>query len=238
MSQNFMALVEALESAAHGPIPLPKQYVPPPEAAVCAPKTEESFRHVQRELAALIDLPPGAKLVVLNHDAGQLLPIRSWPVARWTELARRLLEHDPRCVVVLMGIPSSCASARAIAAEVDHPRLVDFIGKTRHLTDVINLFHQAELLITNDSGPAHFATLTDIASITLFGPETPRLYGPRGPRCVNVYKELACSPCLSAANHRHSPCTDNVCLQQITTAEVFDHAVRLLEERVRVPAGR
>jgi ADP-heptose:LPS heptosyltransferase len=241
MSQNFMALVEALERPAEGqrvPIPLPKQYIPLPEQVARAPRNDESAGHVRRELERLVALPPDARLVILNHDAGQLLPIRSWPLARWAALARRLLEHDPRCVVLLMGIPSSAESAGAIAAEVGHPRLVNFIGKTRHLTDVINLFHQAELLITNDSGPAHFATLTDIAAITLFGPETPRLYGPRGPRCVNLYKELACSPCLTAANHRHSPCTDNVCLQEISTGEVFDQAVRLLAERARVPAAR
>jgi len=236
MSQNFMALVEAMEGDG-SEVPCPKQFVPVPEQAVCAPRSEESYSHVRRELAALVELTPESRVVLLNHDAGKLLPIRTWPVPRWAELARRLLASDPQVVVVLMGIPDAADSARAIADEVDSPRLVDFVGRTRHLTDVINLFHQAEVLITNDSGPAHFATLTDIAAISLFGPETPRMYGPIGPRCVNVWKELACSPCLSAANHRNSPCRDNVCLQQITVTEVCEHALRLLEARSGVAAS-
>ena len=62
----------------------------------------------------------------------------------------------------------------------------------------LQLFHQSVLLITNDSGPAHFASLTPIKSITLFGPETPVLYGPLGPDAVHLFAKLACSPCLSA----------------------------------------
>jgi hypothetical protein len=50
---------------------------------------------------------------------------------------------------------------------------------------------------------------------------------------VHLFKALACSPCLTAANHRNSPCTDNVCLQQITVDEVLGHALRLLRERKR-----
>ena len=229
MSQNFMALVEALEGDGEA-VPGPKQYVPVPEQAVCVPRTEESFNHVRRELAARCELGPETRVVVLNHDAGKLLPIRTWPAPRWGALARRLIDSDPNLVCLLMGIPDAADSAREIAREVNSPRLVDFVGCTRHLTDVINLFHLAELLITNDSGPAHFATLTDIASITLFGPETPRMYGPLGDRAVHVFKELACSPCLTAANHRNSPCADNVCLKEITVDEVAVHAERLLAE--------
>ena len=38
------------------------------------------------------------------------------------------------------------------------------------------LYTLSELLITNDSGPAHFASMTPITVITLFGPETPLLF--------------------------------------------------------------
>ena len=122
-------------------------------------------------------------------------------------------------------------AGRALRIEqaVDSRRCINFVGRTRSIGHVVELFHQADLLITNDSGPAHFATLTDIDSITLFGPETPSLYGPLGKGAVHLYKDLACSPCITAANHRNSPCTNNVCLQEISVEEVFAHARRLLQ---------
>jgi len=48
----------------------------------------------------------------------------------------------------------------------------------------------------------------------LFGPETPALYGSLG-NSTPIYAGLACSPCVSAGNHRKTPCSDNVCLQVI-----------------------
>jgi ADP-heptose:LPS heptosyltransferase len=228
MAQNFMALIEALDGTP-GEVPAPKQVIPVPPLPVRVGTEPEAFAYVRAELARCAPLQDGARLVVVNHDAGSLLPIRSWPVERFIALVQRLLAFDDTLVVVLMGIAESAASARFITDTVGDARCVDLVGRTRSLVDVIQLFHQADLLITNDSGPAHFASLTPIPSITLFGPESPVLYGPLGPRAVHLFAGLACSPCLSALNHRHSPCTDNVCLQTIAVDEVFEHARRLLE---------
>lgn len=227
MSQNFLALIEALECATEE-IPLPKRAIPAQPPPVQVGTDAEAFAYVRRELEACYPLTAAHRLVVVNHDAGSLLPIRTWPTARYAELVRRLLGEDPRVVVVLMGIGEAEESARAIVAAVADARCINFVGRTRTLTDVLQLFHQSELLITNDSGPAHFASLTPIKSITLFGPETPVLYGPLGPDAVHLFASLACSPCLSALNHRSSPCTDNQCLQAISVEDVLVHARRLL----------
>jgi len=228
MSQNFMALVEALESDP-AEIPQPKRLIPVPTPPVRIGIDPEAFAHVARELRACYPVTREHRVVVVNHDAGNLLPLRAWPMDRFAALVERLLASDPKVVVVLMGIGEAEASARAILQHVGNPRCVNFVGKTRTLTDVTQLFHQSDLLITNDSGPAHFATLTPIKSITLFGPETPVLYGTLGAHAVHLYAHLACSPCLSALNHRNSPCTNNVCLQAISVEDVLAHALRLLE---------
>ncbi len=227
MAQNFMALVEALDSET-GELPQPKRVIPVQPPPVRIGTEPGAYEYVRRELASRYAITPEHRIVVVNHDAGSLLPIRSWPVARFTDLVRLLLAADPKVLVVLMGIPEAAASAATIAAAVGDPRCIDFVGRTRTLSDLVQLFHQSDLLITNDSGPAHFATLTPIKSITLFGPETPVLYGPLGANAVNLYAHLACSPCLSALNHRDSPCTDNKCLQAISVNEVFEEACRLL----------
>jgi hypothetical protein len=59
-----------------------------------------------------------------------------------------------------------------------------------------------------------------LATIVLFGPETPKLYEPLG-NSRAIYAGLACSPCVSAHNHRRTACTDNVCMQAITVEEVY-----------------
>ena len=95
--------------------------------------------------------------------------------------------------------------------------------------ELITLFHSASLLITNDGGPGHFASLTPIPTIIFFGPETPALYAPLDEKSVSLYVPLPCSPCLTAYNHRNSPCDgNNACLQAIGPEEVFDKAYELL----------
>jgi len=89
------------------------------------------------------------------------------------------------------------------------------------------LYCLADVLVTNDSGPAHFATLTDIQVITLFGPETPKLFGAQTPNTHIIWKNIPCSPCISAYNNRQSACKDNICMQRISVNEVYDLLCKL-----------
>ena len=119
-------------------------------------------------------------------------------------------------------------AAQSLTASVSSDRLVDLTGETT-LRELLDLLNVASLLITNDSGPAHFAALTDIPVLVLFGPETPRLYGPLSRRAVALYADYACSPCVSAFNQRRTVCTNNRCLQHFDVDIVHAHAIRLLE---------
>jgi len=75
-------------------------------------------------------------------------------------------------------------------------------------------------MVTNDSGPGHFSSVTALHTVVLFGPETPALYGSLG-KSIPITANLACSPCVSAANHRKTPCQDNVCMKSISVTEVI-----------------
>lgn len=227
MSRNFMAMVKALGSK-QGNEPNPKLAVPMPEQVVSKPVIRDLRSYLQAELDGIMPGASERRLVIVNPEAGALLPIRNWPRERFVELCRGLLDWDEDLIVVLMGIPAGAETIEAIERAVDHERCLNFVGRTRDLSDVLQLYHLADLLITNDSGPAHFASLTPIRVMTLFGPETPELYGPMGPRAVNIFKGLSCSPCLTAHNHRNSSCTDNVCLQLITSEEVLEVACEQL----------
>ena len=72
-------------------------------------------------------------------------------------------------------LPSERARAEDLANQVGSPRCFSMAGKTT-LRQLLILFDLAEVLVTNDSGPAHFAALTSIDIVVLFGPETPKLF--------------------------------------------------------------
>jgi ADP-heptose:LPS heptosyltransferase len=102
-------------------------------------------------------------------------------------------------------------------------------GRTT-LRELFAVYDACDVLLTNDSGPGHFSSLTDIHTIVLFGPETPALYGPLGRNAHVLYTGLACSPCVNALNHRFSPCQNNVCMQTITAEQALEKVTLLLAQ--------
>ncbi|MFH0789662.1 MAG: glycosyltransferase family 9 protein, partial [Pseudomonadota bacterium] len=146
--------------------------------------------------------------------------IRAWPVEKYIELGERIL-RDPQNVIILMGAGADWETTRQVHQVLNRGRCIQFTGQTT-FPELMDLFCISDLLITNDSGPAHFASLTAIRNFVFFGPETPRLYGPLGKTTQILYSDFPCSPCLTAYNHRNTPCTDNKCLQAISVDEVYD----------------
>ena len=167
------------------------------------------------------------RVVLLNPNASDLLPLRQWPKERYVELARRLLARFPEVWVGFTGAPSEVAETERLVGQIHSERCVCFAGKTT-LRQLMVLYTLCEILVTNDSGPAHFASLTPIRVITLFGPETPLLFAARTPRNLALWAGLACSPCVSAYNNRQSSCRDNVCMKQISVEQVFAEVCRAL----------
>ena len=174
-------------------------------------------------MRALVDEAAGAAvrgpLVLLNLNLGDLLPLRRWPEARFLELGRRLLAEQPDVVLGLTGTAGERAALEAACAQLG-PRAICLAARTT-LRELLVLYTLADVLVTNDSGPGHFASLTDVDSIVLFGPETPAVFGPLGARSQAVTASLACSPCVNAYNHRFSPCRFNACMHAIEVDEVL-----------------
>jgi len=192
--------------------------------------TAEELREVQeiaKQLLGRQEMPP---LILLNANTGDLLPLRRWPTERYVELAQRLLERYPEVAIGLTGSPDEAAGAQRVAEAVGSDRCVSFGGHTT-LHQLLVLYCLSEVMITNDSGPAHYSNLTPIDVVALFGPETPAAFGSRSPRSHIFWAGLACSPCVNAFNDRWSPCTDNVCMQRIPVAEVFERVCEVYEKR-------
>jgi ADP-heptose:LPS heptosyltransferase len=172
---------------------------------------------------------------VLIYAGGGLLPERAWPVEHYAHVAQGLCAAG--YAVGLIGLREDAALAAHLCALAGDRGCVDLTGYTRSIREVLLLFHAAELLLTNDGGPGHFASLTPIRSLVFFGPETGRLYGPLGPRARIYESGIACSPCLSAYNHRLTFCDgDNQCLKRIAPERVLADALCLLQAPAAEPS--
>ena len=177
------------------------------------------------------DVPP---LLLLNANASDLIPLRRWSLEGYVELAGRLLNEFPEVNIAFTGAPEEAAKALALVRQVDSARCFSLAGETT-LRQLLVLYTLADVLVTNDSGPAHFAALTPIRTVTLFGPETPLLFAALTPRNTPLWAGIACSPCVSALNNRQSACRNNVCMTRITVNQVFSATCASYEAQRSAP---
>ena len=224
IARQFLTLVEAVTG---GGRPIAKRAMGEDEVAIrplClrGDELDEMQRRVEKDFPVV----RGARLVLV-HPGGGLLPVRAWPLASYQHLVSALTSRG--FVVGIIGLGEDRPLARAILEAASGERAIDLTGYTRTVRELMLLFHFAELLVTNDGGPGHFAAMTPIRSIVLYGPETPLLYGSLDPKSAGFFANLSCSPCLTAYNHRDSPCDgDNQCLKVIRPEEVLERALAML----------
>jgi len=233
-SQTFRLLVDALDV---DPSVLPAMPIMPGEDVEPPPfePPDDEVERVRRLVRDAAGAEVVQRLVLLNANCSDLIPLRAWPRDRYVTLARRLLEAQPHLHVAFTGDPTEASSAAGLVREVGHDRCFSLAGRTT-LREFLIVCGLADLLITNDSGPAHFATLTPASVITLFGPEHPNLFAARSPRNHVLFAGLPCSPCVSALNNRASRCRDKLCLQAIGVERVYELASHLLAARDDAPA--
>lgn len=228
-SQTFRSLVEALC--------FPAEQLPtfttgpwPDEQPPMIKPSDDEIREVGEIIARTASRESAPPLVLLNANASDLLPLRRWAPERYVELARRLLDRYPELFIGFTGAPSEAADAQNIVDAIGSDRCINMGGKTT-LRQLLVLYFLSEVMVTNDSGPAHYAALSPLDVVTIFGPETPAVFGSKSDRAHLLWEGLPCSPCVNAFNDRWTPCQNNVCMQRIEVEQVFAEVCRIYERR-------
>ncbi len=231
IARNFIALVNAA-LAEREESPFSKTLIDDNEIKLARAEVNEGAIAVMRERVRH-EYPAyderRHRLALINPNASDLLPQRRWMPDYFVTVMRGLLAEYDDLLVLITGAPAEREEAEMLKQQVGHDRCVNFAGR-QQLEELPTLYSMAEIMLTNDSGPGHFSAVTNLRTFVIFGPETPRLYGSLG-NSTPIYAGLACSPCVSAANHRKTPCTDNVCLKVIEPERVLEQLRDALKER-------
>ena len=168
------------------------------------------------------------KIILLNANASDIVPLRKWPIEKFVVLGKKLIE-SPDFNVVLTGNKNEKKICEDLAKKINPEKVINFAGKTS-FKELIALYSISNLLITNDSGPVHFASTTNIPIVALFGPETSKIFGPMSPKARVISMGLSCSPCITVFNQKKSACTDNQCMKKISVEMVFNEIKKVLKK--------
>jgi heptosyltransferase-2 len=174
--------------------------------------------------AEVVCLNPGAAFGAAKH----------WPAEYFAALAQMLMERRGAGVLVLCG-----PKERALAREIFHLAARSGVHSLADEPVTIGLtkacIRRADLLVTTDSGPRHFAAAFNRPVVTLFGPThiawTETYYA----KAIHLQKKVVCGPC----QRRVCP-LDHRCMKLLTSEEVYLAAEDLLRRfpaQARVKAG-
>lgn len=182
-----------------------------------------------RGLASLrqkLNLNEEKKIMTINVNVSNLFEFRRWPADRFQQLIELLTRHYPDYQYVMIGGKEDRAYVDSIFQKINgNGPIINAAGETT-LIELFALIEASALMITNDSGPFHIASLYHVNTVAFFGPETPIVYGPIHKNALVFYLEdLYCSPCMSVFNSKQclygETCPDNICLQLIEPQDVF-----------------
>ncbi len=193
--------------------------------------TEDRLCHsISKQTPAVNDVCIG-----INLNASGMAAERRWPISHFADFIIRLANAYPDAHFILTGLPNerhySTQFLGLIPACV-RPRFDDQTGKTS-MEELIAVISRMRLMISVDSGPLALAAYYGVPTISFWGPETPRRYGPEIMN-KNIHLTLsinvACSPCLTEANYKTPPCKGkNICMQNMSSKWAWQHSQAFLD---------
>jgi heptosyltransferase-2 len=170
------------------------------------------------QAAALLAAHPGGDgpLLLVNPGASYG-PSKMWMAERFAAVAARVRASRGARIVVTTG-PGEEAVADAVEAALPGPKLV-FRGAALSLEACMALTERAAVLLTNDTGPRHFAVALGVRTVVLMGPTDPRYTATPAERGVVLRRDVPCGPCHETVCPLAGP-EHHQCLRLIGEAEV------------------
>ena len=160
-----------------------------------------------------------SKTIIVFCAASANSPAKRWETESFARLGD-LLKNNLNAEVVLDGAPDEVEISEKVASQMQTKPAV-LTGKTT-LAQGAAILSVADLLISNDTGPAHISAALGTRTLVIFGPTNPLTTQPLGSQIIR--KDVECSPC----EFRECP-IDHRCMTRISANEVFAEAVRLLQ---------
>ncbi|WP_109123555.1 glycosyltransferase family 9 protein [Dyella sp. C11] len=103
---------------------------------------------------------------------------KSWPVERWAQLCRAIVEAMPDARVLLCGSAAEAGYLDTIGRAAMHPHVV-VPREGLPLGMLRALLHIAHSMVSVDTGPAHLAAAVGCPLVVLFGNRWPSMWTPR-----------------------------------------------------------
>lgn len=137
---------------------------------------------------------------------------KRWQTANYAELNDKI-QTELDAEVILIGSPDELEVSLDVAEQSQmKPKILT--GKTS-LAEATAILSVCDLLVSNDTGPAHISAALNTETLVIFGPTNPA--ATRAWNSEIITKNVECAPCML----RDCP-IDHRCMTRISAREVFE----------------
>lgn len=154
---------------------------------------------------------------IIFLSPGSVWKTKKWVTSGYIKVAKYYKEKGYS--VILLGAPSDTPTCLEIEDAV--PGVINISGKTT-MIQMLHILSYGKVLVANDSGAAHFASLVGLPTVSIFGPTTLSLgYRPWNEKSVIIQKELKCRPCGKHGSNS-CPIGTHECMESINHEDVIE----------------
>ncbi len=216
-THDYLDIVAECERICLGEDFVPANKNPLPSLTVTSEQKD-----VADELLGCYGIVPHERTLVALNVGATNSRAKCWPSDQFAELADRMV-NEMNAQIVLIGGASELDYAEQVIWRMKSSGAVNLAGKT-DMAELIGLLSVCDLLVSNDTGPAHLSAAIGTPTLTLFGPTNEFETAPTGPRAELIRAEnIECARCM----HRSCP-IDHRCMTRLTVDEVFARSRQLL----------
>jgi ADP-heptose:LPS heptosyltransferase len=161
--------------------------------------------------------------LVLN--LGARWETKRWPPAHFAAVARRAVE-ERGAGLVSIGAPEDRVWVDELCTRLQPYPVLDLCGQTT-LPRLAALAEQADLFLSNDTGPIHLAVAAGARVVGIYTCTSPVLNGPYGPRAAAVATNVWCKASYLVT------CPRLECMSELTPERVWPRVREQLDQAIR-----
>ncbi len=180
-------------------------------------KVSDERKNAARKFLSENDVDLSKKIVAFAAGSTNSRAKR-WQTQSFVELNDKI-SAELNAGIILIGSPDETDISLEVR-EKSKVKPVILTGKT-NLAEATAILSVCDLLVTNDTGPAHISAALGTKTLVIFGPTNPQTT--QAWNSEIVYKAVECSPCML----RDCP-IDHRCMTRISAQEVFVKAKAML----------
>ena len=147
---------------------------------------------------------------------------KRWPAQRFASLADRIF-GEMQAEIVLIGSKDEVGVSIEVA-DLMQSKPIMLTGRT-DLSQAVAVLSLADVLVTNDTGPAHISAALNRPTLVIFGPTDPTTTRPYSEASEVIRRQPDCAPCML----RDCP-IDHRCMTAIAPDDVFSRVSALLRQ--------